>query len=92
MGLLSAIFGLPLAPVRGVIQLGEVIQRRVDEELVAPASVRHELEAAEEKRAAGEISAEDEAAIQRGVLRRLDVAGQVPDDSNDDTGGDEEER
>ncbi|GAA3796972.1 gas vesicle protein GvpG [Amycolatopsis tucumanensis] len=73
MGLLSGILGLPLLPVRGVIQLGELIQRRVNEELAAPASIRRELEAAEEKRAAGEITAEEEAEVQQQVLRRLDV-------------------
>ncbi|GHE78254.1 hypothetical protein GCM10017786_04850 [Amycolatopsis deserti] len=73
MGLLSGILGLPLLPVRGVIQLGELIRRRVDEELAAPVSIRRELEAAERRRAAGEISAEEEAAIQQQVLRRLDV-------------------
>ncbi|NIH83614.1 gas vesicle protein GvpG [Amycolatopsis granulosa] len=74
MGLLSGILGLPLLPVRGVISLGELIRRRVDEEIAAPASIRRELEEAEEKRAAGEISAEEEAAIQQQVLRRLDVS------------------
>ncbi|MFD4196011.1 MULTISPECIES: gas vesicle protein GvpG [Amycolatopsis] len=73
MGLLSGILGLPLLPVRGVIQLGELIQRRVNEELAAPASIRRELEAAEEKRAAGEISPEEEAEVQQQVLRRLNV-------------------
>jgi Gas vesicle protein G len=71
MGLLSAIATLPLAPVRAVISLGELIQRRVDEELHDPASVRRELEAAAEARAAGEISAEEEADMQQRVLARL---------------------
>ncbi|MEV5302260.1 gas vesicle protein GvpG [Amycolatopsis methanolica] len=73
MGLLSGILGFPLLPVRGVIQLGELIQRRVNEEIAAPASIRRELEAAEEKRAAGEISPEEEAEVQQQVLRRLDM-------------------
>lgn len=71
MGLLSGIFGLPLAPVRGVLALGELIRRRVDEELHDPASVRRELEAAEAARAAGEISAEEEAEVQQRALSRL---------------------
>ena len=71
MGLLSGIFGLPLAPVRGVLALGELIRRRVDEELHDPASVRRELEAAEEARAAGEISADEEAEVRRRALNRL---------------------
>ncbi|MEV0069371.1 gas vesicle protein GvpG [Amycolatopsis sp. NPDC050768] len=71
MGLLSGIVGLPLAPVRGVLALGELIRRRVDEELHDPASVRRELEAVEQARAAGEISAEEEAEAQQQALSRL---------------------
>ena len=71
MGLLSGIAGLPLAPLRGVLALGELIRRRVEEELVAPASVRRDLEAAEDARAAGEISGEEEAETQDEVLARL---------------------
>ena len=44
MGILSAIVGLPLAPVRGVIALGEVIARQVDQELHNPATTRRQLE------------------------------------------------
>lgn len=73
MGLLGAIFGWPLAPVRGVVSLGELIRRRVDEEATDPASIRRELEAAAEARAAGEISPEDEAEAQQQVLDRLQV-------------------
>ena len=78
MGLVSAIFGLPLMPVKGVMSLAELIKQRVDEELTDPASVRRELEAAEEARAAGEISAEEEAREQQEVLNRL-VSGPAPD-------------
>lgn len=61
MGLLSWTVGLPLAPVRGVVAIGKVVQRQVDAELTDPASIRRRLEALEEERASGEIS-EDEAA------------------------------
>ncbi|MDQ0380513.1 gas vesicle protein GvpG [Amycolatopsis thermophila] len=71
MGLLTTIVTLPLAPLRGVISLAEVIKRRVDEELADPAAVRRQLEAAEEAREAGEISAEEETEIQQHVLQRL---------------------
>ncbi|QRP49676.1 gas vesicle protein GvpG [Amycolatopsis sp. FDAARGOS 1241] len=71
MGLLSGIAGLPLAPLRGVLALGELIRRRVDEEMHDPASVRRELEAVERARADGEISAEEEAEAQQQVLDRL---------------------
>lgn len=75
MGLLSAITGLPLAPLRGVLALGELIRRRVDEELRDTTSVRHELEAAEEAREAGEISGEEEARTQDRVTERLTGPG-----------------
>lgn len=81
MGLVSAILGLPLAPVRGVIALGEVIQRRVDEEMYNPASVRRDLEETERAREAGEISRDEEAEAQQQVLERLDVpASAEPDE------------
>jgi hypothetical protein len=71
MSIISLILGLPLAPFRGVISLGEVIQDRVNQELHDPASARRELEAASEARAAGEISADEEAEIQQEVVNRM---------------------
>lgn len=71
MGLLGAILGLPFAPVRAVIALGEVIEKRVREELHDPRTARRELEEAERARAAGEITAEEEAEIQQAVLDRM---------------------
>lgn len=75
MGLVSFLLTLPvsgpLAPVRGVIWFGELIQDQVDQELHDPASVRRELEEAAEARAAGEITAEEEAAVERDALDRV---------------------
>lgn len=71
MGLLTLLLGLPLAPFRGVIKLGEVIQDQVNAELTDVSSARHELEAAEEAREAGEISAEEEADLQQDVVDRM---------------------
>lgn len=71
MGLFSFVVGLPLAPVRGVIALGRLIQERVEHELADPSSVRRALEEAEEARAAGEISPEEEAEIQREAVGRV---------------------
>jgi gas vesicle protein GvpG len=68
MGLFSAIAKLPLAPVYGVVSLAEVIQRQVEQELHNPANTRRELEALEEARARGDISAEEERDAQKDVL------------------------
>ena len=74
MGLLSFIVTLPLAPVRGVISLAELIQRQVEEELHDPATARRELEELEDARAAGEISAEAEEQAQQAILDRMTAA------------------
>lgn len=71
MGLLSMILGLPLAPVRGVIKLGEVIQRQVDEELHSPVNVRRELEEIQRRREAGELTEEEEAQAEQQVIDRI---------------------
>ncbi|MFF0814872.1 gas vesicle protein GvpG [Rhodococcus sp. NPDC003318] len=71
MGLFSAILGLPLAPLRGVIWLGEVIQQRVEQQMTDPTVIRRELEAIDEKARAGELSPEEQRAAQSQVLGRL---------------------
>lgn len=71
MGLLSAILGLPLAPVRGVIKLGELVQRQVDEELRHPVNVRRQLEEVERQRAEGELSDEEAVEAQQQVIDRI---------------------
>ena len=71
MGLLSFIVTLPLAPVRGVISLAELIQRQVEEELHDPASARRVLEELDEARERGEISAEEEEQAQQEILDRM---------------------
>ncbi|HKS49757.1 MAG TPA: gas vesicle protein GvpG [Amycolatopsis sp.] len=71
MGLVTAVLGLPFAPVKLVVSLGELIQRRVEEELHDPASARRRLEAIERAREAGEITAEEEAEAQQQVLDRM---------------------
>ncbi len=69
MGILSAVLLAPLAPVRGVVALAEVIQRRVDQELNDPATTRRQLEVLEEARERGEISPEEEHEAQDEILQ-----------------------
>jgi hypothetical protein len=58
--------------------LGRVIQERVEHELRDPSSIRRDLEAAEEAKAAGKITAEDEARVQREALARA-IQQDLPD-------------
>jgi hypothetical protein len=78
MGLLSAIAGLPLAPLRGTIAVAEQIRRQAEEEFYDPARIRAELEEVDRMREAGELS-EDEATYWEDVLlERLMVGRERP--------------
>jgi hypothetical protein len=68
VGLFSSLFTWPLAPVRGVISLGELIQRQVDAELNDPARTRRQLEELEEARRRGEVTPEQERQAQEEIL------------------------
>jgi hypothetical protein len=71
MGLLSTILSLPVAPVRGVIWLGEVIQDQVDQKMHDPATMRRELEEIDAAAAAGQLSEEERRQAQQAVLDRM---------------------
>ncbi|GII87474.1 hypothetical protein Ssi03_54640 [Sphaerisporangium siamense] len=71
MGLLGMIFGLPLAPVKGLIKLGELIEEQVETQRRDPAAVRRRLEEVERLREQGLITAEDEARAQEEILGQM---------------------
>lgn len=71
MGLLSLLFGWPLAPIRGVIRLGEMIQEQVEREMSDPMVIRRELEEIDRAAAEGLISEEEQAERMELVLQRL---------------------
>jgi hypothetical protein len=69
VGVFSAIVLLPLAPVRGVVALADLIQRQVDQEMRDPATTRRQLERIEEARKRGELSEEEEEQAQEQILQ-----------------------
>lgn len=71
MGLLTSLFSLPLAPVRGVIWLGEVIQDQVEQQLHDPAVIRRELAELDEAAAAGRLSEQEYRQAQQQLLNRM---------------------
>jgi hypothetical protein len=84
MGLLTLPFRLPLLPLHAVVRLAQVIQEEAEDELVDPASVRHELEQIEQRRAAGEISDAEAAQLQDEAVARFTqvrVGGPAGEDS-----------
>jgi hypothetical protein len=64
MGLLTLPFRLPFLPVQGVIKLGELLQEEAERQLRDPARIRRELDEAQRRYEAGEISEEEFIQIQ----------------------------
>lgn len=69
MGIFTGIVLLPLAPVRGVVKVAEVIQRQVEQELHNPARTRRQLEELSEARERGDISSDEETKLQKQILQ-----------------------
>ena len=82
MGLLTAILGFPLAPLKGVIKLGEILRDEAERVLYDPAVARRELEEIERARDAGEISEEEaDEAMQQVLFRITGQSTGLPDDT-----------
>jgi hypothetical protein len=71
MGLLTTILTLPFAPIKGLVAIGEIVREEVETQLQSPTVIQHDLEEVEQARAAGRISAEEEAQAEQQVLNRL---------------------
>lgn len=71
MGLVTFIVTLPLAPVRGVVALGEIIQQRVEQEMYSPVAIHARLEEIQRQVEQGLISEEEAARAEQEVLDRL---------------------
>lgn len=71
MDLLSLTLGLPLAPVRGLIKVAELIRDEAEREMYATSTARRQVEEAEAADAAGEISEADKAEAQEQIVGRL---------------------
>jgi len=71
MGLLTLPIRLPVMPLQAVIRLAELIGDEAERELRDPARVRRNLEEAQRRRAAGEISDEELSRIENEATSSL---------------------
>lgn len=71
MGLLTGLLTLPLAPVRGVVWVAELIRERAEHEYYDPASIRRQIEVLDRARDAGEITGQECADAQEELIARL---------------------
>jgi hypothetical protein len=77
---LTLLFKLPVMPLQGVIRLAQLIDEQAERELHDPSRVRRELEEAESKRAAGEISDEDFSRVEEQATSSLIAGGTAAQD------------
>lgn len=86
MDVLTLLLRLPFLPLTGFVRLGEVIADETDRQLHDPARIRRELEEAQRRRAAGEITDEELARIEDEATSRLvsdaPVAGPADDEGS----------
>ena len=73
MGLISGLLTLPLAPVRGVVWIGEQIAEEADRELDGEARVRRELGRLNLEHELGRLSTEEFEAREDELLEQLDA-------------------
>jgi hypothetical protein len=71
MGLISGLVTLPLAPVRGVVWLAEVLQEQAEAQLYDPGRIAAEMRDISDAVAAGEMSEQEAAEREEELIRRL---------------------
>ncbi len=71
MDLFTLLFRLPFVPIRSFIRLGEILHDQAEQELRNPASVRRQLEEAQEAHLSGEMSDADLAQVEGQAVGRL---------------------
>ena len=76
MGMFTGLLTLPLAPLRGVVWLGDTLTREAHRQWTDPAAVRAELDAVHHQWVAGEISDADRDRLEDALLERL-IAGRT---------------
>ncbi|MFB4320563.1 gas vesicle protein GvpG [Actinomadura sp. 21ATH] len=71
MGLFTGLVTLPLAPVRGVVWLAEVLQEQAEARLYDPGRIAAEMQDIADAVASGEMSEEEAAEREEELVERL---------------------
>jgi chorismate mutase len=74
MGLISGLLTLPLAPLRGVVAVADVLLRQAEEIYYDPSSIRSQLEEVERLREEGQIDDVTATELEDDLIERLMVA------------------
>ncbi|GAA4284466.1 hypothetical protein GCM10022261_19970 [Brevibacterium daeguense] len=78
MGLFSALFGWPLAPIKGTIWVAEQVQEEAERQYYDPGIIRRKLEEVADAREAGTVSDEEAAEMEKELVARLIEANRRP--------------
>jgi hypothetical protein len=78
MGLFTGLITLPLAPVRGVVWIGEKVMEEMERELYDEDSIRRELVQLELEFEDGLIDEEERQAREDALMERLAVSHDYP--------------
>ena len=76
MGLISGLLTWPLAPVRGVLWLGEQIQAEAERQWTDPAAIHQALDDLDAQREAGTIDEDEARQIEEELVQRLIAGGE----------------
>jgi Gas vesicle protein G len=71
MGLFTGLVTLPLAPVRGVVWIAEVLKEQAEAQLYDPGRIAAEMQDIADAVAAGEMSEQEAAEREEELVRRL---------------------
>lgn len=71
MGLVTGLFTLPLAPLRGVVWVAEQVYEQAQRELDDPSIVRRRLMEVQAARDAGTLTEEEASAQEAEIVQRL---------------------
>lgn len=71
MGLITGLLTFPLAPVRGVVWIGEQIRAEAERQWSDPATVQAQLTDIEAMRESGEMDEDEADALEEELLQRL---------------------
>jgi hypothetical protein len=87
MGLLTLLPKLPLLPLKEVIRIAELIRQETERQYRDPARVRRELEEAQQRYSAGDMSEDELSRVEYAVTSRL-YGGMPANPRQRKTGGD----
>lgn len=71
MGLMTGLLTLPLAPLRGVVAVAELVRGEAERQYFDPAAIRRALDDIDRRRAEGTLSDEDAAVMEEQLMSRL---------------------